>query len=131
MIRMAARMERRLFATHTLFLRFPHENGFVIGAQAFGEQGHLSLTRRGSNGVVKVALRGLRFALNFPDASIGQIIGLFAERSNESGAEPLDAIVGLSGKFPLSSAIKCAHLCPPSPASSASSWPYQSKVNRY
>jgi pyridoxal phosphate enzyme (YggS family) len=36
------------------------------------------------------------FALNFPDASIGQVVGLFPERSYKCGAEPLHPIVRLS-----------------------------------
>src|SRR5271168_1581899 len=77
---------------------FLHENGFAIRARTFGEQGHLSFTWRSADGVGKVPLRGLRFAPNFPDASVGQVVGLFPERSYKCGAEPLNPIVRLSGE---------------------------------
>src|SRR5882724_7841225 len=40
-------------------------------------------------------------------------------------------LFGRAAKLPLSSAMRCAHLCPPSPASSASSLSHQSNVNIY
>lgn len=59
---------------------------------------NLGGARDGADGVVEVALCGFGFAFYFPNASVGEVVGLFGERGDEGGTEPLDAIVGLGGK---------------------------------
>jgi len=58
----------------------------------------LDLGVAGANGVVEVGLGGFGFAFYFPDAGVGEVVGLIGEGSDEGGAEPLDAVVGLSGE---------------------------------
>jgi len=58
----------------------------------------LDLGVAGANGVVEVGLDGFGFAFYFPDAGVGEVVGLIGEGSDEGGAEPLDAVVGLSGE---------------------------------
>ena len=52
----------------------------------------------GTDGVVEVGLGGFGFAFYFPDAGVGEVVGLIGEGSDEGRAEPLDAVVGLGGK---------------------------------
>ena len=49
-------------------------------------------------GVVEVGLGGFGFAFHFPDAGVGEVVGLIGEGRDEGGAEPLDAVVGLRGE---------------------------------
>lgn len=48
--------------------------------------------------VVEVGLGGFGFAFYFPDAGVGEVVGLIGEGRDEGGAEPLDAVVGLGGE---------------------------------
>lgn len=52
----------------------------------------------GADCVVEVGLGGFGFAFHFPDAGVGEVVGLIGEGRDEGGAEPLDAVVGLSGE---------------------------------
>jgi len=52
----------------------------------------------GADRVVEVGLGGFGFAFDFPDASVGEVVGLVGEGRDEGGAEPLDAVVGLRGE---------------------------------
>ncbi len=55
----------------------------------------------GADGVIEVGLGGFGFAFYFPDAGVGEVVGLIGEGSDEGGAEPLDAVVGLGGEVAL------------------------------
>jgi hypothetical protein len=70
----------------------------IVGAKAFGVELDLGVAGSGADGVVEVGLGGFGFAFYFPDAGVGEVVGLIGEGSDEGGAEPLDAVVGLSGE---------------------------------
>ena len=70
----------------------------IVGAEAFGVELDLGVAGSGAYGVVEVGLCGFGFAFYFPDARVGDVVGLIGERRDERGAEPLDAVVGLRRK---------------------------------
>jgi len=70
----------------------------IVGAETLGVELDLGVAGGGANGVVEVGLRGFGFAFYFPDAGVGEVAGLIGEGSDEGGAEPLDAVVGLGGE---------------------------------
>lgn len=73
----------------------------ILGAETFGVQGYLGVAGNGADGVVEVGLGGFGFAFYSPDPGVGEVVGLISEGSDEGGAEPLDAVVGLGGEVAL------------------------------
>ena len=78
----------------------------IVGAKAFRVELDLGVAGGGdADRVVEVGLGGFGFAFYFPDAGVGEVVGLTGEGRDEpfeaqdkGGAEPLDAVVGLGGK---------------------------------
>ncbi len=58
------------------------------------------------NSVVKEPLRCFGFALNFPNSGIRHVVWFLLEWRDKCRAEPLDAIIRLCAKLPLSSAMR-------------------------
>jgi hypothetical protein len=59
-------------------------------------EGDLGVAGDGADGVVEVGLGSFGFAFYFPDAGVGEVVGLVGEGRDEGGAEPLGAVVGLA-----------------------------------
>ena len=58
----------------------------------------LGVAGDGVDGVVEIGLGGFGFAFYFPDAGVGEVVGLIGEGCDEGGAKPLDAVVRLGGE---------------------------------
>jgi len=71
----------------------------IVRTKAFGVERHLRFARRIADRIIEECLSGFRFPLDFPNASIGQVIWFLSERRNECRAEPLNSVVGLSTKI--------------------------------